>query len=87
MNKGYIASITEYEAGWGWRDDGYAICIDKEVGEVWSTKINNDGSERYFWTPSEFNLCVLTDEGVKAIQQTENGVVWVDDVSPYVEEV
>lgn len=88
--KGYIAEVTESEAGWGSRPDGHLICLDKEKGEAYATKdrgkvwSTEDGSEFSF--ASEFKLCILTEKGKELVECTTSGCLWTNNISDYVEE-
>lgn len=95
MNKyiGYVAEVTEYEAGWGLRPDGYIVCLEKQAGLDFATRENgkvwcsDDGSE--FSIASDFNLCVLTEQGYDNLIASEFKRQWIgrSEFNKYIKEV
>lgn len=88
-HKAYVAEITEYE--WGCRPDGYAVCLDKEIGKVWATKDKGHVCrfEGGYCSAGDFKLCIINENGLEAIQRSSKGVFWIDrsDFSTYILEV
>ena len=81
---GYVASVTEYESGWGQRPDGYIICLDKNKGIEFATRENgkvwsmDDGSE--FSVANDFKLCVLTETGYdELIEREDHQRLWIQN--------
>lgn len=91
---GYVASVTEYESGWGQRPDGYIVCLDKNNGIEFATKENgkvwsmDDGSE--FSIAGDFKLCILTEIGYdKLIEREDHQRLWIQnsEYNKFVKEV
>lgn len=80
---GYIASVTEYESGWGQRPDGYIVCLDKQSGINFATRENGkvwcsgDGSE--FSIANDFKICILTEMGYDRLVELEHQRLWIQN--------
>ena len=81
---GYVASVTEYESGWGQSPDGYIVCLDKNKGVEFATRENgkvwsmDDGSE--FSIAGDFKLCVLTETGYdELIEREDHQRLWIQN--------
>lgn len=66
----YVASVTESEAGWGSRPDGYVIGWDKELMEKWfkdnGTILCGDARE-YSRVDLPLEMKILTEDGVASL--------------------
>ena len=91
---GYIASVTEYESGWGQRPDGYILCLDKQKGLEFATRENgkvwsmDDGSE--FSIAGNFKLCILTEIGYdELVEREDHQRLWIQnsEYNKFVKEV
>jgi hypothetical protein len=89
MKKGYYSEVTEYEAGWGNKPDGFVVGTTKEQIIAEKARIEKDPSYDLYWiVDTEINLCILTEEGYKNLKNEEKGQ-WVSrfTFNDYVEEV
>lgn len=77
QNVAYYNSVTEYEAGWGNRPDGYLIAKTKEQFIAKAADIKAAGSYAEFSSVNgEPKMCLVTDD--MAQQLEANGTVWTN---------
>lgn len=96
---GYLARVTESEAGWGSRNDGWVLGWDKKAIDDWldknTTTICGDAQE-YSFIDGPFRMVKLTEKGEQVIESYKNDLkvkpdgrpfVWLfKDINQYVEE-
>jgi len=76
---GYIATVTEFEQGWGQRPDGYIVCIDKADGLRFASKANGHvhGDYSCFSHAGDFYPVQLRPEMIEELRHND-GVLWLD---------
>lgn len=72
---GYCSSVTEYEAGWGSRPDGYVIAFDKEKLQIRINEINSQRGSEYCRC-DKITLCILSPLAADQILAADSGTVW-----------
>lgn len=70
----YISYCTEYEAGWGSRDDGVLIGKTKEEILAEIERITKDESYEIFWRYTEPKEVVCDDETYNKIEEMMNEI-------------
>lgn len=81
---GFLAALTEYEAGWGQRPDGYILADTEEAGKLLKNKIESYGSYECFTRASEFQQVILTPEGVNLLQKNVAEEILSKDLYLYI---
>lgn len=78
MKQVYLTYCTEYEAGWGQRPDGIALCEDLEKLKTF-IKDHSTGSPDYYWRYSDPSI-VFTDakNWKKLSANSKTGIVSLD---------
>ncbi|AFH14914.1 hypothetical protein LU11_gp383 [Pseudomonas phage Lu11] len=76
----FYNTVTESEAGWGSRFDGYLIALTEEAFNARAEKIKAAGSYQEFsYVDGPPKVCIITEEMHK--QLVEHGTVWTNDKS------
>lgn len=82
-NIGYMAEVTEYEAG-GWvRPDGFILCLDKNDGIEFSIAEDGfvsqykDSAGFSYSRASEFRLIEITDEALEILKDKK--ILWISN--------
>lgn len=86
QNVAYFNSVTERESGWGSRPDGYLVAKTKEQFVTKAAKIKAAGSYQEFSSvDGEPRLCLITDEMAAKLEAAEEGAIWTNDKSWFIE--
>ncbi|MND90015.1 hypothetical protein D3C80_820910 [compost metagenome] len=76
----FYNSVTESEAGWGTRFDGYLIALDEKKFYERADKIKAAGSyQEYSRVDGPPKLCIITEEMHQRL--VEHGTVWTNEKS------
>lgn len=78
---GYASRITEYEAGWGSRDEGYIIAGSVEALKQREDEFEKNKSYELFYVMDNPIKIALNKEGIRAL--TDRPYIWVDHLSTY----
>ena len=74
----FYNTVTESEAGWGTRFDGYLIALTEEKFNERAASIKAAGSYQEFsYVDGPPKLCIVTEEMHKRL--VENGTVWTNE--------
>lgn len=72
----YASNVTEYESGYGQRNEGFLLAINEREYES-GTKIVNTGSYDCYSRAGERKLVKVTPEMYMRIKKA--GYLWIDD--------
>lgn len=85
---GYAVVIIESEAGWGTKPDGYMVGLSKEALDARKITFEdgNTGSYGLYYERMGrgYEEVDLTEEAVKALEESETGTIWFDRRSQFV---
>lgn len=81
---GFVASLTEFEAGWGQRPDGYILADSLEDGKKTQKEIESQGSYECFVRAGEFQQVFLTEDGVKLLNSDKVHLISRKDIYLYI---
>lgn len=73
----YGAEVTEYEAGWGQRNDGYLLANSQENFEAGKKNVENGGSYECFSRVGTKKLMTIKPEMYAKVK--EKGFIWIGD--------
>lgn len=75
----YYYDVTEFEAGWGSRHDGYLIVLEKENKQLGVDAIHSFGDENIFSrVEDKANFCMINDK-TKELIEARGGYLWQGD--------
>lgn len=88
MEEIFYTKITEYEAGWGQRDDGYYLCLDEEALKKYIRTKGNSGSYKCYWRCGDVQKASCDKKTYnkikKLIESNENKVVvWEKEIKQF----
>lgn len=81
---GFLASLTEFEAGWGQRLDGYILADTLEDAEIKKKEIEDGGSYQCYVRAGDIKQVLLTDEGATLLKSQKSQWVSRKDIDKYI---
>lgn len=72
----YVCAVTEYEAGWGARPDGYLAAIGREALDRKILAISAGGSYECFNRCETARVAFVTQEFYDKVAATEEQALW-----------
>jgi len=86
MKKFYYSSVTEFEQGWGQRDDGYVVCLDEEKLKSHIKLAGENRNYELFDLYTEIEEIYCSEEDYEKIRKDNNhrdGVMWIKSLKEY----
>lgn len=81
---GFLASLTEFEAGWGQRPDGYILADTLNEAEALKKEIEERGSYQCYVRAGDIKQVLLTNEGVALLNSEKSNWVSRKDIDKYI---
>jgi hypothetical protein len=74
----YACAVTEYEARWGNRPDGYLLALDQAAMDAKSAEINGHQGHEFSRTET-VKLVMVTPECYAKVKASPNGWLWLHE--------